>query len=240
MKKTIAFITDSHLGELLPTNVNQQRNFDHILADIEKRNVDQVIIGGDIGDKSRYVDFFKSLEKYSENLNVIPGNHDSLPDLLAHFPNPEFPHQAELYYSFSDANFQYIFLDSSQDSISQPQLVWLREKIEGTNLKILLFIHHPIFEIETSVDAKYPLQNREIVQQILTQQQREIFIFCGHYHCEDETGTGAISQFETTAVSYQIRKGTDNVVPHDEYFGYRLITLDHGNVSTELILFDRL
>ncbi|RZJ66937.1 MAG: metallophosphoesterase [Flavobacterium sp.] len=235
MKKTIAFITDSHLAEELPVAADQQRNFDRILEDIEKRGVDQVIIGGDIGHESIYADFFKSLGKYSDNLKVIPGNHDSLGDLLSHFPNPEFPDLAELYYSYSDDNFLYIFLDSSTDEFSNPQLAWLREKVEETNLKILLFVHHPIFEIDTPVDRKYPLQNREIVQQILMQQQREIFVFCGHYHTEDETGTGAISQYETTAVSYQIRKGTPDVEPHADYFGYRLITLDNGNVATELI-----
>lgn len=237
MKKTIAFITDTHLNETLPVAVNQQQNWERILKDVSERQVDEIIIGGDIGHPSAYAGFFSALGTHGGPFRVIPGNHDTLPDLLQQFPNPEHPDNAELYYSSGDGNFLYLFLDSSTDTISDQQLRWLREKVDDNNLKILLFVHHPVFEVDTPVDRKYPLQNREAVLQVFAQQEHEVFIFCGHYHTEDETGSGAISQYETPAVSYQIRKGTQNIEPHAEYFGYRLITLENANLSSELIKF---
>lgn len=238
MKKTIAFITDTHLAEKLPVETNQEAHWKIVLADAIARNVDAIVIGGDIGEIHYYPRFFESLNAFGGSLYVIPGNHDIPSALLQYFDNPENPDSAELYYSFSDENFLYLFLDSSSDVISEPQLRWLSEKLDGNNLKVLLFIHHPVYEVDSYVDKKYPLQNRDNVRLLLENQDHEIFIFCGHYHCEDQTGSGAISQYETPAVSYQIKKGTETLDAHSAYFGYRLISLENGNVRSDIIKFE--
>lgn len=236
MKKTIAFITDTHLDEPLWVEVDQKANWKKVLADLENRQIDEIVIGGDISDASYYGQFFADLSAYEGRYRVIPGNHDTVPALLQHFPNPENPDLAELYYGFTDDNFLYLFLDSSSGEISAPQLHWLQAKLDANHLKILLFIHHPIFEVDSYVDRKYPLRNRDAVRELLENQECEVFIFCGHYHCEDETGSGAISQFDTPAVSYQVEKGTDEIQSHAAYFGYRIIALENANVRNELII----
>ncbi|MBD3582715.1 metallophosphoesterase family protein [Flavobacterium selenitireducens] len=237
MKKTIAFITDTHLSEKLPVTTDQEKHWNIILEDVRSRQLDAIVIGGDIGEPGSYPEFFESLRRFDGDVSIIPGNHDLTSALLPHFANPEHPDSAELYYSSSDGNFLYLFLDSSTDAISEPQLHWLGEKLEGNQSKILLFIHHPIYEVDSYVDRKYPLQNRDAVRSLLENQQHEVFIFCGHYHCQDETGSGAISQYTTPAVSYQVRKGTQELDAHSDYFGYRLITLENGNVKNETIEF---
>ncbi|RZJ73601.1 metallophosphoesterase [Flavobacterium sp.] len=236
MKKTIAFITDTHLEEKLPVTVDQMSHWKKVLADLSHRQIDQIVIGGDISDALYYSDFFTDLKAYEGRFQIIPGNHDVVPKLLQHFPNPENVDLSELYYSFRDENFLYLFLDSSSDEISKSQLHWLKEKLDGNQLKIVLFIHHPIFEVDSYVDRKYPLKNRDAVRELLENQEHEVFIFCGHYHCEDETGSGAISQYETPAASYQVKKGTQEIEAHADYFGYRIITLENGNVRNELII----
>ncbi|NUY82107.1 metallophosphoesterase family protein [Flavobacterium sp. MAH-1] len=235
MKKTIAFITDMHLFEKLPVQTDQLQHWQQVLDDVRERKVDEIVIGGDISESEHYAYFFESLKGFDGRFRIIAGNHDVVPALLHHFSNPENADSAELYYSFSDENFLYLFLDSSSNHISEAQLHWLEQKLEANHFKVLLFVHHPIYEVDTYVDRKYPLQNRETLQEMLSDQNQEVFIFCGHYHCEDETGTGAISQYETPAVSYQIKKGTDDLDAHAEYFGYRLITIDHGNISNQIV-----
>jgi len=237
MKKTIAFITDLHLGETLPVQIDQKAHWNVVLNDVLDRNPEVVVIGGDISEPELYPSFFKSLEAFNGEVYVIPGNHDVTTDLLRHFNNPEHTDSASLYYSFSDDNFLYLFIDSSSDAVDEPQLKWLKEKLDENDRKIMLFIHHPVYEVDSYVNMRYPLQNREEVRALLENQSSEVFIFCGHYHCEDETGSGAISQFETPAVSYQIKKGTPSLEAHSDYFGYRLITLENGNVRSEVIKF---
>jgi len=237
MKQTIAFVTDMHLFEKLPTDVDQQSNWQRVLRDVSDKRPDRVVIGGDISEADHYGPFFGSVRDCADNIHVIPGNHDSTARLLLHFPNPETPDLGELYYSFGDDNFLYLFLDSSSGRISEPQLRWVREKLEDNQHKILLFIHHPVYEIDSYVDRKYPLENRDELRAILENQEREVFIFCGHNHCEDETGSGAISQYATPAVSYQVEKGTEQLMANADYFGYRWITLENGNVKSEIIKF---
>ena len=235
MKKTIAFITYLHLHEKLAAEVDQLANFNRVLEDVGDQNPDMIVLGGDLCGDGYYPDLFAKLGKFREKLFLIPGNHDQLPQLLQFFSNPDNAELPELYYSFKDENFLYLFLDSSSGRISEPQLKWLGEKLDGNHLKIALFIHHPVYEVQSYVDRKYPLENRDAVRELLENQQFEVFIYCGHYHCEDLTGYGAISQFTTPAVSYQIKKETGTLEIGPDTFGYRLISIENGNITSKII-----
>jgi Icc protein len=52
MKKTITYITDIHLDEKfsMDNGVDARKNWNIILADINQRQIDEVIFGGDIGE----------------------------------------------------------------------------------------------------------------------------------------------------------------------------------------------
>jgi len=232
--KTIAYLTDTHLDETGPGEhgADQHHNWQTALADLTTRKIDLVIFGGDIGAFSAYPDFFGSLSDYP-NLRVTPGNHDTSAQ-VRHFVPSKFHSESGFYHSEEDGDFKWIFLDSSTDKISPEQMHWLGNEL-NSDKEILLFIHHPILRVDTAVDSKYPLENRDAIKELLLQHPKKVTIFCGHYHIEDETSEGNIQQFITPAISYQIKKGTPEIEGDASYFGYRIIEIDGMKIDTEVV-----
>lgn len=237
MTRTIAYITDIHLDEayLADIGVNARDNWKHILADVQARGIRSIIFGGDIGEATSNAWFFDSLKDY--NLQLTLGNHDTFTEARKHFDKAEWKDKAEGYYSLEDDHFKYLFLDSSSNAISVTQRLWLEEEM-ATNKALLLFIHHPIFPVNTPVDKAYPLQGREQLQLLLQQQKTPTTLFCGHYHMQDEQHHRTIHQYITPAASYQIVKEAAELQADNTWFGYRLIHLDTGTINTHVITFN--
>jgi Icc protein len=234
VNKTIAYLTDTHLDEPGPGEhgADQHHNWQIVLADLTTRKIDRIVFGGDIGAFSAYPGFFESLTDYP-NLDVTPGNHDTSAQVRHFFPSVHS--ESGFYHSRKGSDFKWIFLDSSTDKISPQQMDWFETELRDCNQPILLFIHHPILFVDTPVDRKYPLENRDELKKILLRHLHEVTIFCGHYHIEDETHDGNIHQYVTPAISYQIKKGTVEIEGDATYFGYRIIEIDAVKINTEVI-----
>ncbi len=234
--KRIAFITDVHLDEQFPldNNVNTTKNFERVIADIEKRNINEVVFGGDIGEPSAHNYFFEKLKKLS--VDIILGNHDKFENVKNYFKIHKNHH--ELYYKSEDENYQYIFLDSSVDELSKIQLEWL-QNVLTENKKLILFIHHPILEIETKVDKVYPLKNRDELKDILQAFKNNVTIFCGHYHINDEQEFKNIKQYTTQSISFQLVKNEIEIEVDNKNFGYRIIEIRKDKIETELVNFNQ-
>lgn len=234
MSKTIAYITDTHLDEPAPGKhgADAEKNWHSVLADLATRKIDLVVFGGDIGAFSAYPEFFKLLADYP--LQVTPGNHDTSAQVRHFFPG--LPHsESGFYHAFEDESLKWFFLDSSTDKISPQQLEWFEKELQ-TDKELLLFIHHPVLPVDTPVDAKYPLENRDEIRRLLHLHSKKVTVFCGHYHTEDQTSDQNILQYVTPAVSYQIKRDTAEIEGDASYFGYRLIELDGNQIETEIIL----
>lgn len=233
--KKIAYITDIHMDEQFPKDygVDARRNLKLILEDVRKRNISEIIIGGDMGETTA-MEFFETLKDYT--LHVTLGNHDAFTDVTKYFTKYIQEGRSELYYSFEDGAFKYIFLDSSSEQISPAQLQWLEGELQ-TDCNLLIFLHHPILPVNTGIDKLYPLRNRESLRSLLQELPQPIIIFCGHYHINDETTSGNIRQFITPAASVQIRKDSETLQLYNGPFGYRIINIDEDRVTTELILY---
>lgn len=230
----IAFLTDSHIDEPTPKKhgADTRKNWEAVLKEIRKISPDLIIFGGDIGTVGSHPYFFDSLSQF--NLKLVLGNHDAADDVAKCFPQPV--KADKLYYAFQEMDHTLVFLDSSEGKISDEQLTFLKSQLKGAD-KILLFIHHPILPVDSPVDVKYPLSNRGEVIRILREFKNPVGIFCGHNHCEDETTDANISQFMTSAVSYQILKHHRKIVSDVSYFAYRLIHLSpEGFVTNEVRL----
>lgn len=235
MQKRIAYITDIHLGEQTPKNlhVNAEVNWRRILEDVLQEGISDIVFGGDIGEVQQLNLFFESLKRFSFNLTL--GNHDNFARVAPYFPDKAVGEQA-LYYRYADTYYTYLFLDSSTEVVSEEQIAWLRNELQ-TDKTILLFIHHPVLAIDTPMDKKYPLKNREAVQQCLSASGKPIAVFCGHYHMQDERIVNAIHQYVTPAASFQIEKFADALVMDGGEFGYRIIELDKGSIDTRVKMF---
>ncbi len=233
--KQVAYITDIHLDDSFPIDagVDPRKNWQTILADVQKRKITDIILGGDMGEPVSLAYFFDSLKGFTINMSL--GNHDHFHDIIQHHPKRSQGID-ELYYSFEEDGFKYIFLDSSSGSISEAQLDWLKDEL-STQQRILLFIHHPILEVDTPVDKAYPLLNRDQVRSVLQSNSNDITIFAGHYHMTDEQRTENIKQYVSLACSVQLIKRTNVIATHRNFFGYRILTINEDNIETELVTF---
>jgi 3',5'-cyclic-AMP phosphodiesterase len=232
--KTIAFLTDIHLDEQFPidNNVNPTKNLETVLADISKKKITEIIFGGDIGDATAHNYFFDALKQFS--LKLILGNHDKFDDVKEHFNKDA--DKNELYYKVEEDGYLYLFLDTSSDEISNNQLLWVQSELNN-NKEVILFIHHPILPINTAVDTLYPLKKREQLQRILLKHKKNITVFCGHYHMNDEQELGNIKQITTQSLSFQLVKDEREIKVDNSNFGYRIIHIGDNKIETEVINF---
>ncbi|MBL7913644.1 MAG: metallophosphoesterase family protein [Bacteroidia bacterium] len=232
--KRIAFITDIHLGEQFPidNNVNPPKNLETVLSDIENRKINEIIFGGDIGEATSHDYFFEKLKNL--NVKLILGNHDKFDKVKDHFNKDK--NKDELYYKTEDETYQYIFLDSSSDELSKTQLEWILNELSEQK-ELVLFVHHPVLEIETKVDKVYPLKNRDELKLILLKFKNNVTIFCGHYHMNDEQEFKNIKQYTTQSLSFQLIINPTEIEIDNLNFGYRIITISTENIKTEIINF---
>ena len=232
--KRIAFITDIHLDEQFPldNNVNPRDNFEKVLADIEKKKINEIVFGGDIGEATAHRYFFDKLKNYS--FHLILGNHDKFENAKQHFYKGIS--NEELYYKAVDENYQYIFLDTSKDKLSKNQLKWLQVELTEKK-KLILFIHHPVLEIVTQADKAYPLKNRNELQSILFNFKNTVTIFCGHYHMNDEQEFKNVKQYTTQSLSFQLKRNITEIEVDNRNFGYRIIEFRNAEIQTEIINF---
>lgn len=170
--KRIAYVTDLHLDETFPVqhNVDGKRNWTQLLADIKEKGITSLIVGGDIGEASSHSWFFNTLRPFSFQLTL--GNHDSYSDVIKHAPLANAG-SGQHYFSDEDETFKYLYLDSSAAVVSAQQLQWMGAELK-TEKNVVLFIHHPVLPVDTKVDHKYPLQNRDEVRACLTESGREM------------------------------------------------------------------
>lgn len=232
--KIIAFITDVHLDEQFPIDnkVNSVKNFEIVLEDIKRRNIQEVIFGGDIGEATAHNYFFEKLQNFS--LNLILGNHDKFEKVKEHFIKDI--NKEELYYKTEDKEYQYIFLDTSANELSKIQLNWLENELTP-NKELILIVHHPVLEIETPVDKIYPLKNREELRTVLLHFKNNVTIFCGHYHMNDEQEFENIKQYTTQSMSFQADKNSNEIRIDNSNFGYRIIEISKHKIETKSINF---
>lgn len=232
--KKIAFICDIHLDEKNPKayGVDPVKNWKLILDDIRKRNINEVVFGGDIGAPSAYHWFFSSLEPFKYQL--IVGNHDTYDEVGKYYIKGV--HRKELFFSKDEFGFKFIYLDSSSKKISKEQQEWLAEEL-NSNLGIVIFVHHPILGIDTPIDRKHPLQNREEILELLVRSNKEISIFCGHYHMNCQTIHGPIKQIITQSAVFQVKQEAMEIEIDTSSFGYRVISFQKDRIESQSISF---
>lgn len=237
MKKA-AYITDIHLDEedTVKYGADSRKNLLRILEHVRSTGADTLIFGGDIGFHTAHEWFFDNMRSTGLGFYLTPGNHDKFDEVIKHFGSSLVPPgAAELCYSAEDDIHKFIFLDTSTSVFSKGQLNWVRKELE-TNNKPVIFMHHPVLHVKSIVDKLYSMKNREQVKQLLDSTGKDIAIFCGHLHTEDETVEGRITQYVTPASSYQAEKNEAEVIITSDKFGYRLI--DFGDsINTEIVMF---
>lgn len=232
----IAYVTDLHLDEQFPNDmgVDARSNWKTILSDVSKRNIDEIIFGGDIGEASANEWFFESLKNVKHSLSL--GNHDSYKEVVKYYDSYSSDSVNELYHARSVGNYKFIYLDSSTEMISDEQFVWFKNELK-TEKDIVLFIHHPVVTGATELDKRFSLKDSKMIREELLFLNQKATIFSGHYHFEDKRLCDNIVQYITPASSYQAEKTVGEIRLNNITFGYRIIELTENEINTEVISF---
>jgi Icc protein len=248
---TVAFVTDAHLGQQLARSPRgmqtkicynhvpgeHRQNLETILNDVAAKGISDLIFGGDIGTQDAVSSFFNLVRERGLNISMVLGNHDRR-EMVAPYVSVRGT-DGTMTYSVENESSKRIILDSSVNAVGERQLQWLRTELNTEKL-VLLFLHHPVIAVDTPLDRLgAALHDREQVKACLQECNKNVALFCGHYHMEDEAAEGVIRQFVTPAASYQIQRDAKDLEIDTSVFGYRLIHVDEAELHTEVVMFRR-
>jgi Icc protein len=226
----LAFITDMHIPteEKTARGVDTKKNLSLVLEDLEKQEIQHIVIGGDISFSKPETEANKYLKRSLDRLQipyfVIPGNHDDSNQLKHFFTYPEG--LDELYYFKQIDDFSFICLDSSSGKLSKNQLKWLEYELEENSAVNTIFIHHPIVKSDALfMDENHALTNMQEIQNILFGLKRNFIIFSGHYHLEKTIVCRNIIQHITPSLFIQIDQNSSTFKIDHTIPGYRIIKI---------------
>jgi Icc protein len=192
----IAQLSDLHItmkGESA-YDVDVRKNFLSVFNALvsEQATYDYIVITGDICFRDGQREIYSWLKQYLDQLAkpyyIIPGNHDKKDVLKAVFHEPSlYFQQGEIYYSVDFPMGKAFFLDTSDGVLSENQLEWFRREVEVASCnQCLIFMHHPpVYTGIQYMEENFALENKDEFEQLLNRfDQKEFFVFCGHYHAE--------------------------------------------------------
>lgn len=245
----IAHLTDAHLDQQLVAGrdpgaiayrevVGEHRErLRIVLDDIASRGISDVVFGGDIGTSASNQWFFETLADYPFTLRLVSGNHDTLESVKRFYPGTGAGVPGRLCYSSKIAGRTCLFLDTSANLIDEAQLAWLARELDAATSSVIIFVHHPVLKIDTSLDRGAALHGRSDLEALLNRVPGRVLVFSGHYHMDVQVSAGNITQFITRATSYQIIQRADPVAVDNRSFGYRIVRISDADVTTEVVTF---
>lgn len=203
-----ALITDEHFGprasfggKLRKLSDQAERLCREFVAHMnDTEALDLVVNLGDVVedesstlDRQRYEDFVRILGDLKCPTLHVAGNHDSVnladSDLLALWGR-----SGELYYSTDVAGLHLVVLRSVERKdrdvrIPEDQLSWLAEDLRRTSLPGVVFVHHPLGDMDLTGNRwfeKAPhicrVANRRAVREVLHRAGNVRAVFNGHAH----------------------------------------------------------
>ncbi len=241
----IALFSDIHIPGSDTSREDQQirKNFILSLDHAMQSNPRVIVISGDLGQHEGCVDSYTwirdTLDKNSVPYFIIPGNHDH--NFLIEQIFPDFSlKDGKLFYYVQFASWSFIFLDSSPDSVSNNQIVWMKNLLALAPSDTLwaLVLHHPPIQCDCIyMDRHYPLTNNASLLEILDSTDKIKHVFCGHYH------TSKMLQFNrniqlhlTPSTWFQIDEIEPEFTISDKRIGYRRISIDGKSLNTSVIM----
>ncbi len=229
----IAQITDLHVGREneYPSGVDVRANFLALLDGVRRFRPDKLVVSGDLcaksADQAVYDWIKEKLDALQVPYEVISGNHDDPEALARSFGRGADLTGRELFFLRQWDEWPVFFLDTTNGALSARQQEWLRRRLALTEHPVLVFMHHPpAFAGVPHMDENYPLQNREIVQNIFFRCEQPVYIFAGHFHVEKSIGLRNIQVNITPSGYFQID------------FHQQQFAIDHYRVALREIVLD--
>lgn len=230
----LAHITDLHIDseddQIL--NINSRNRVLTVLDGIREIGIDILVITGDISESTGIKWLFSLLNEMKFEYYLALGNHDKIESFRDY---NAFQYDNNGYYSFELANRKIIVLNSSSNNIDKNQLDWMKRNLSDKS-NTIIFIHHPVLACGCStMDQKYPLENRTEVREELLRHNHEVIIFAGHYHNDYYNVDNNITQYVTPSTTVQIERNTENLEFDKSTLAFRVIDINENEYSTHVV-----
>ena len=238
-KMRLAILSDLHIADEseFPYGVDTRSNFLKTLGFAVDDGPDMLIISGDLcfreGNREVYDWVKKELDKTSLPYRVISGNHDD-PALLQEVFHPEKPlKNNELYYFENIHGHHFIFCDSTTAELSGGQWHWLEEKIDASGDKVFIFIHHPPFKAAVPyMDKNHAFKQIERMEDLIGNFDKNLFFFCGHYHCEKTIIRDQSMAFITPSTFFNLDDRHEDFTILNKIPSFRRLDISKNQIET--------
>jgi 3',5'-cyclic-AMP phosphodiesterase len=236
----IAHLTDLHIPEEgdSPYDVDVRSRFIRVLEDLQGHKPDLMVLGGDLcyreGKESVYLWIREALERTRIPYLLLSGNHDDTELMARTFGLEKELKRGKYYYSRDFVGRRVLFLDTSDDSLSEEQTGYLQKELDTAGHgELLIFMHHPpVVSGVYYMDLKYPLLNSSQVGPLLAEADAGTSVFCGHYHVEKSVKMGNLTVFITPSVFVQIDQEAHQFTVDHRGYGWRKIRLEPDRMWT--------
>lgn len=157
-----------------------------VLAEIVKAansyEVDFLICLGDMvasGTEEEYRAFQETMAELNCPYYTVPGNHDIKGEGADYYRS----RLATGDYFFDYAGYRFIFMDSALMTLSEAQLEWMQETLDG-GLPGLIFLHVPPLDPRKEGDHAFldPSQAEAFLNLLAAPSSRTLAVFSGHIH----------------------------------------------------------
>ncbi len=240
-------LTDTHISVgpgSIQFGIDTSDAFQRVLREVTTcvPSPDFVLITGDLVNNG----LPESYEAFRDTLKILPcpvylslGNHDRREAfrrvVLGEFGTADQPYC----YTFRVGGTDFIVLDSylagtSAGSIDRPQLRWLEEQLiccQGH--PVVCVHHHPVPTGLAWLDRLILLNGEEVVGILQGNPLVSLLVF-GHIHRPLEGELGATRLLGTPSTCFQFGPRSESREISTEAPAYRLVTLEDGQVSSEV------
>jgi len=203
---TFGICTDVHYNVIH----NATQRLKVFIDDMNRKNPDFIIQLGDFCyPDSTSDDFMNVFRSFKGDRYSVLGNHDKdngaiWNDAVNYFEMPA------AYYSFDKKNFHFIVLDGNEISdtttnypryISSKQLGWLKNDLDKTEKKTIVFVHQSLFD-------SHGVINQDTVRNILSSQHfkdgkhKVLVCFNGHSHIDAAEKINGVWYVSVNSMSY--------------------------------------
>jgi 3',5'-cyclic-AMP phosphodiesterase len=246
----IVQLSDLHLfadpGERL-FGIPTRETLLEVVAHVQEHagRVDHLVVTGDHTHDElpeTYAAVREILEPWLDRLWQVPGNHDDRAVLRTGFGDRIAGAGAErVQFSFDAGGWLCLGLDTQvpglvKGRLEEAQIGWIRERLAGhMPAGAILFMHHPPVLLGCSWMDTIGLDGRELLQDLLREDERIRLVCCGHVHHESCHEVGAASVVTTPSTGLQFDPAGETTTFALDPPGYRVIELDGGRCSTRVV-----
>lgn len=241
----IAQITDLHIGlEGQDTfNVDVRENFLLVLGEVVYAKPDYIVITGDLCFDKGVEEIYIWIKDKLDNTNIpylaIPGNHDDTEMMMRIFEIDYSNADDEIFFAKKLSKTTALFLDSSKAKHSDNQKKWLKRQLHQADKNIVVFTHYPPAICNVGfMDENYPLQDIDDIQKLFHSYEKNVYLFCGHFHTDKMIHLQNLNIAITPSTYCQINSEETDFKVASYRIGYRMIELSKDSCMTAVKYLD--